>query len=99
MKHPIANIIRSFSDVVAYRETSDQIYQDLLKDKVDQALIKRRVSGFKSMGNTDMASNFETIGKLTDKNDFKGAVSYYEKNIIPGLKGGAHQRVIPKGIK
>ena len=91
MRISIAHLIRSFSEILAYSEKTDPVYQKIVKkDKggfpVLGALIDTRITGWKSQGQPDVVKSLEAIKSQIDGGDWDAAQKAYETDVIPVIK-------------
>lgn len=94
MRISIASVIRSFSQVVAYSEDTDTIYQKILKKDAEKRagepsvfdLLTSRISGWTAQREADMISTGKKVIKYLKDGDFDQAGNLYKDKIIPWNK-------------
>ena len=91
MRVSLANIIRSYSEIVAYNEKSDPLLKKLeRKDKAGYPstpdLINTRIRGWKTQGKPEIVKMFQTVKTHVDGDNMDEALSFYKENIVPALK-------------
>jgi len=87
----IAHLIRSFSEILAYSESTDPVYQKIVKkDKggfpVLTTLIDTRITGWKSQGQRDVVESLQAIKTQIDGGHWDAAQKAYETDVIPAIK-------------
>lgn len=91
MRISIAHLIRSFSEILAYSEKTDPVYQKIVKkDKSGfpalSALIDTRITGWKTQGVPDVVKSLQEIKTQIDGGHWDAAQKSYETNVIPVIK-------------
>ncbi len=92
MHTSIAEVIRGFSQVVAYNENADPIYKTLKTKNLSagfpslNTLVDSRISGWKMQKNKDGEEMFTQLKGHIEKDAAEPALTFYEEKIIPFLK-------------
>jgi len=92
MRILIAEILRSFSQVLAYNENSDPLYKKLKTKNLTggfpplTTLIDTRISGWKMQKNTEGEGMFKELKSLVEKDQAEPALKLYGDKIVPFLK-------------
>jgi len=87
----LANIIRSFSEIVAYNEKKDPLYIKLQKKEkagypTTPDLIDTKIRGWKAQQEPKVVKMFQDLKNHVDGDRWEEALTMYETDIIPALK-------------
>lgn len=92
MRILIADVIRSFTQVVAYSPDADPLYKRLKSGNLKAGypplttLIDGRISGWKMQNNQEGVGLFTDLKKFVEKDEAEPALTHYEGKVIPFLK-------------
>ena len=90
----VAEVIRSYSQVLSYNENADPIYKRLKTKNLSGGfppltnLIDGRISGWKMQKNDEGVKMFEELKAHVEKDAPEPALTLYKATIIPFLKKG-----------